>query len=43
MGDECERCGISAEDYGNIEWENYGGEELCENCYEEYAEEENEM
>ncbi len=39
MSDECERCGISQEDYGNIEFEHYGGQDLCEQCYEEILEE----
>ena len=34
MGEECERCGISREDTGFCEWINYGGQELCEECYD---------
>ena len=37
---ECERCGITQEDYGDIDWESYGGQDLCEQCYEETKEEE---
>ena len=39
MGEECERCGITREDYGNCEWDNFGGQELCEECSEEAKEE----
>ena len=40
MGSECERCGVTQEDYGDIDWDNYGGQELCEQCAEEAMEEE---
>ena len=37
MGNECEVCGISKEYYG-FDWVNYGGQEMCEQCYEEKIE-----
>lgn len=39
MWSECERCGVSEEDNGNIKLENYGGQELCDQCYDEAIEE----
>ena len=42
MGSECERCGISQEDYA-CEFENYGGQELCEQCSEEAREEDDDV
>ncbi len=38
MSSECERCGITDDEYG-FGWVNYSGQEFCEQCYKEAVQE----